>query len=120
MKTNKNKDRVVYSTEDGKMYPECGKPISACICHLNKPLPASDGIVRISRETKGRKGKGVTTVKGLALDTASLIKLGKTLKTTCGSGGTVKNGVVEIQGDHVVLVMEYLKKQGFVVKRSGG
>jgi translation initiation factor 1 len=120
MKTNKSQDRLVYSTEYGKMCPECGKPTSECICSRRAPIAASDGIVRVSRETKGRKGKGVTVVKGLALDSSSLNKLGKSLKTMCGSGGTVKNGAIEIQGDHVERAIEYLKKQGWHVKRAGG
>jgi translation initiation factor 1 len=76
--------------------------------------------VRVSRETKGRKGKGVTLIKGLALDTPALAQLGKQLKAACGSGGTVKDGVIEIQGDHCEQVIENLKNQGWVVKRAGG
>jgi translation initiation factor 1 len=77
-------------------------------------------VVRVSRETKGRAGKGVTLVRGLALDPLALAALGKQLKTACGSGGTVKDGVIEVQGDHCDRVMEALKAQGFVVKRAGG
>jgi translation initiation factor 1 len=80
----------------------------------------SDGIVRISRETKGRKGKGVTLIKGLTLDAPALAQLGKQLKAVCGSGGTVKDGMIEIQGDHCERATENLKKQGWVVKRIGG
>lgn len=80
----------------------------------------SDGIVRISRETKGRKGKGVTVIRGLMLNALALAQLGKQLKAACGSGGTVKDGMIEIQGDHCELVIENLKKQGWVVKRTGG
>jgi translation initiation factor 1 len=83
-------------------------------------MPASDGIVRVSTETKGRKGKGVTLIKGLTLDAPALAQLGKQLKTACGSGGTVKDGVIEIQGDHCERVIEHLRKQGWVVKRAGG
>ena len=79
-----------------------------------------DGIVRVSRQTKGRAGKGVTLVKGLDLDDVALTALGKQLKTACGSGGTVKDGVIEVQGDHVERVMELLKAQGHSVKRAGG
>jgi translation initiation factor 1 len=120
MKTKKSTDRVVYSTEQGRMCPECGRAVSECICSRGTSIPKSDGVVRVSRETKGRKGKGVTIIKGLALDAVSLTKLGKNLRTTCGAGGTVKDGVVEIQGDHTVRVVEYLKKQGWNVKRAGG
>lgn len=111
---------LVYSTEHGRMCPVCRKPLTECVCSQHAALPVSDGIVRVSRETKGRKGKGVTLVKGLALDAFALAQLGKQLKTLCGSGGTVKDGVVEIQGDHCERVMEHLKKQGWVVKRAGG
>jgi translation initiation factor 1 len=82
--------------------------------------PQTDGVVRVWRETKGRAGKGVTLVKGLALEPVALAALGKQLKTACGSGGTVKDGVIEVQGDHAQRVVEHLQKQGFVVKRAGG
>lgn len=79
-----------------------------------------DGVVRVSRETKGRGGKSVTLVKGLALDAAALTLLGKQLRTACGAGGTVKDGVIEVQGDHCDLVMEALRKHGHQPKRVGG
>lgn len=120
MKSTKTTGGLVYSTEHGSMCPECRKPIAECICSRNTAMPTTDGIVRVSRETKGRKGKGVTLIKGLALDTLELAQLGKQLKTACGSGGTVKDGVIEIQGDHCERVIEYLKKQGWSVKRAGG
>ena len=77
-------------------------------------------MVRVSRQTKGRAGKGVTLVTGVPGDEAALVALGKQLKTACGTGGTVKNFVIEVQGDHRALVIELLKKQGFVVKQAGG
>lgn len=120
MKNAKSSGGLVYSTEHGKMCPACRKPVADCICSRNTALPASDGIVRVSRETKGRKGKGVTLVKGLALDALALAQLGKQLKMACGSGGTVKDGVIEIQGDHCERVIEALKKEGWTVKRAGG
>lgn len=83
-------------------------------------MPAGDGVVRVSRQTKGRGGKSVTVVKGLALDAAALAALGKQLRTACGSGGTVKDGVIEIQGDHCERVMAALKSQGHTVKQAGG
>jgi translation initiation factor 1 len=76
--------------------------------------------VRVSRETKGRGGKAVTLVKGVALDPTALVELGKKLKAACGSGGTVKDGVIEVQGDHCDRIVEVLKAQGFTVKRAGG
>jgi len=76
--------------------------------------------VRVSLDTKGRKGKGVTVVKGVPLDAAALTQLGKQLKASCGSGGTVKDGVIEVQGDHRDAVIAALQKQGYTVKRAGG
>ena len=111
---------LVYSTESGRICPGCRLPVAACVCG-KKVIPAGDGIVRVSRETKGRKGKGVTLIKGLPLDEAALTSLAKQLKAQCGSGGTVKAGVIEIQGDHIERVMEALKKAGsWPVKRAGG
>lgn len=77
-------------------------------------------MVRVSRETKGRGGKSVTIVKGLTLDPIALASLGKQLRTACGSGGTVKDGVIEVQGDHCERVIEALKKNGHNAKRAGG
>jgi translation initiation factor 1 len=121
-KSNQAGSTLVYSTEaGGRMCPGCGAPVAQCRCkELKARLPATDGIVRVSHETKGRKGKGVTVVKGVALDAAGLTALGKQLKTACGSGGTVKDGVIEIQGDHRELVIAALVKQGHTVKRAGG
>jgi translation initiation factor 1 len=111
---------LVYSTDSGRMCPACRQALAACLCKQAPGAPAGDGIVRVSRETKGRGGKGVTLVRGLALDAEALVKLGKQLKAACGSGGTVKNGVIEVQGDHCERVIELLKAQGMVVKRAGG
>jgi translation initiation factor 1 len=113
---------LVYSTESGRMCPVCRRPIAQCICaKANAAAPApSDGIVRVSRETKGRGGKAVTVVRGLAMDSASLAKLAQQLKAACGSGGTVKEGAIEVQGDHCDKVMALLKGQGHIVKRAGG
>jgi len=110
---------LVYSTDGGRMCPACRRPSSECACKASA-LPAGDGVVRVSRQTKGRGGKSVTLVKGLALDAISLALLGKQLRTVCGSGGTVKDGVIEVQGDHCDLVMETLRKHGHAPKRSGG
>ncbi|CAN7271579.1 translation initiation factor Sui1 [Acidovorax sp. Leaf78] len=111
---------LVYSTDAGRMCPGCRQPVAQCVCHQNKPLPTGDGIVRVSRETKGRGGKAVTLVKGVLVDAAALEQLGKQLKAACGSGGTVKDGVIEVQGDHVDRVMAALQKLGHKVKRAGG
>ena len=110
--------RLVYSTGSGKTCPGCRQPMSACICKQNaKVVAKSDNVAKVSRSSKGRGGKTVTLVTGLALDAAALAALGKQLKTTCGSGGTVKDGVIEIQGDHCEQVMQALLNHGCIVKR---
>lgn len=110
---------LVYSTDSGRMCPGCRQPITHCTCSkAPAPLP-SNGVLRVSLDTKGRAGKGVTVVRGLALDAAALTALGKQLKAACGSGGTVKDGTIEVQGDHCERIMAALKCQGFGVKRSG-
>ena len=112
---------LVYSTESGRMCPTCRLPLAECTCKsAAAALPPSNGIVRVSLDTKGRKGKGVTVVKGVPLDAAALTQLGKQLKANCGSGGTVKDGVIEMQGDHRDTVIAALQKQGYTVKRAGG
>jgi translation initiation factor 1 len=111
---------LVYSTDTGRICPDCRQPLAQCICKSQKALPQGDGIVRVSRETKGRKGKGVTLVKGLLLDDDALTQLSRELKAACGVGGTVKEGVIELQGDHVEAVIERLKRAGHTVKRAGG
>lgn len=111
---------LVYSTDAGRMCPACRQPVAQCTCKSAQAVPTGDGIVRVSRETKGRGGKAVTLVKGVLLAEAELTQLGKQLKAACGSGGTVKDGVIEVQGDHVERVMDALKKLGHTVKRAGG
>lgn len=118
MKSSSNSG-LVYSTESGRMCPECRKPASACECKAKAAIKG-DGVVRVSLQTKGRGGKSVTIVKGLALDAAALAQLGKQLRTACGSGGTVKDGVIEVQGEHCELIMETLSKLGHQPKRAGG
>jgi translation initiation factor 1 len=112
---------LVYSTDAGRMCPVCRRPIANCACaSARRAAPAGDGIVRVSRESKGRGGKTVTLVKGLALDPAALARLAQQLKTACGSGGTVKDGVIEVQGEHRDRIAELLAAQGHAVKRAGG
>ncbi|HEB32524.1 MAG TPA: translation initiation factor Sui1 [Spirochaetes bacterium] len=110
---------IVYSTELGRICPVCGNPASECVCRRQKTINRSDGIVRVGRETKGRRGKGVTVITGVPLDFDGIRKLAKQFKQTCGSGGTVKEGVIEIQGDHRERLAEELKNLGYKVKRSG-
>ena len=112
---------LVYSTEAGRMCPACRQPATGCTCRAAGAVSTfADGAVRISRETKGRAGKGVTVVRGLGLAEPELTAWAKAMKATCGTGGTVKDGVVELQGDHVLGVTAQLQKQGRTVKRVGG
>jgi translation initiation factor 1 len=120
MMKNISKGGLVYSTETGRMCPDCRQPLASCACKAAaKAAPVGDGVVRVSRQTKGRGGKCVTVVKGLALDGDALAALGKQLRTACGSGGTVKDGVIEVQGDHCDAVMAALLKLGHQPKRAG-
>lgn len=111
---------LVYSTEGGRMCPACRQPVTHCQCGNTKPVPAGDGVVRVSRSSKGRGGKTVTLVQGLALPAEELAALGKRLRTACGAGGTVKEGQLEVQGDHVQRVLDWLAAQGFKARQSGG
>jgi len=110
---------LVYSTESGTMCPGCNKQKQQCVCRQKQIIP-KDGIVRLMRETKGRKGKGVTLINGVPLDPAGMKKLAKFLKQKCGSGGSVKNGVIEIQGDHRDTLEKELSARGYKVKQAGG
>lgn len=102
--------RLVYSTDKGRIKDEPAP----------ETAPSGDGIVRIRRETAGRNGKGVTTVSGVLLTSDKLKDLAKALKTTCGVGGSVKDGVIEIQGDQRDKLKAELEKRGFTVKLAGG
>jgi translation initiation factor 1 len=120
---------LVYSTDAGRMCPACRQPVVQCICRAQAATAAAaaaaaatggDGIVRVSLETKGRGGKAVTVVRGVAADAAGLAALARQLKAVCGSGGTVKDGVIEVQGDHCDRVVAHLQQAGHAVKRAGG
>jgi len=102
------------------MCPGCDRPVGECVCRKDTVVPQGDGIVRVARETKGRKGKGVTVITGLPLDQEGLQGLARQLKQRCGAGGTVRGGTIEIQGDHRDWLLEELKRRGYTVKRSGG
>lgn len=121
MKQRSSSGGLVYSTEAGRMCPACRRPIAQCSCRQAvAPTAPLDGFVRVQRETKGRGGKAVTIVRGVPGDLAAIEKAGKDLKAHCGSGGTVKDGVIEVQGDHVEKVMAWLQQRGHKVKRAGG
>ena len=113
---------LVYSTDHGRMCPRCERPVDACVCGTSAAGPTAPGAqrVRVRRETKGRKGKTVTVVEGLALDPFTLADLAKDLKQRCGSGGTAKDDRIEIQGDHVDTIVQTLTARGFDARRAGG
>lgn len=111
--------RLVYSTEGGRTCPACRQPLAQCRCQA-AAVPAGDGIARVSREKQGRGGKTVTVVRGLALAPDALAALGKKLRNACGTGGTAKDGVLELQGDQAERVLALLLAEGFKAKRAGG
>ncbi|NCG50616.1 stress response translation initiation inhibitor YciH [Serratia fonticola] len=107
---NDDNSRLVYSTDSGRIKQEEAKPERA----------KGDGIVRIQRQTSGRKGKGVCLITGVDLDDAALDKLAAELKKKCGCGGSVKDGVIEIQGDKRDLLKQLLEAKGMKAKLAGG
>jgi translation initiation factor 1 len=117
-----NDSTIVYSTGAGRVCPQCSRPVAQCVCKQQKAVavPQTDGIVRVGREVKGRKGKGVTVISGIPLNAIQLEDMAKRLKQLCGAGGTIKDNVIEIQGEHRDSIADFLKKQGFSVKKSGG
>ena len=119
-----NHSRLVYSTETGRICPKCRQSVPSCTCKKKRaaPLPPTqtDGIIRVRRETKGRKGKTVTTVHGLDLGDEGLKRFAKDCKQHCGTGGTVRERVIVLQGDHRSAVKRLLEGQGYRVKIAGG
>lgn len=113
---------IVYSTGAGRMCPGCRRPVAQCACKTaaGKALRADAGKVRVSRQTQSRAGKAVTLITGLPLGDTELEALARELKRQCGSGGTVKDGVIEIQGEHRDALVAELVRRGFAAKRSGG
>ena len=116
----KSRGGLVYSTDRGRLCSDCGYSPDECRCRNKGGAEPGDGVVRLRRETKGRKGSGVTLITGLPADPELLKKLAKQLKMKCGSGGAIKNGVLEIQGDHRQQLLAELEKEGYKVKLSGG
>jgi translation initiation factor 1 len=116
--------KLVYSTETGRICPSCQKPVLNCSCPKKKSsTPTSikyDGVIRVQREVKGRRGKTVTTVSGFQITADELKGLATQLKRRCGTGGSVKAGVIIIQGDHRSTLIAELKNLGFTAKVAGG
>jgi len=110
---------LVFSTDAGRHCPDCRQPVDSCTCKQTL-IPEGDGIARVRRESKGRGGKTVTTITGVPLAEEALKELATSLKKRCGTGGALKDGVIEIQGDHVELLLAELIKLGYKAKKSGG
>jgi len=121
MSKPRNHSRLVYSTDKGRLCPACHQSRENCTCKEGEPAaPATDGIVRLRRETKGRGGRAVTVISGVPLAGDELKALARALKQRCGVGGSLKGATIEIQGDQRQLLKEELEQRGFRVKFSGG
>ena len=110
--------RLVYDSDHGRMCPRCRKASAQCRCGEELSAPSGDGLVRVRREV--RNGKTLTVGLGVRLRKPELEALGKQLKAKCGTGGTVKDGAIELQGDHRELVVGCLEAKGHTVKLAGG
>ena len=119
-KNKRSNSRPVYSTEVGRLCPQCHRAVAECVCGKDRPAATGDGIVRLRRETKGRGGKAVSIVSGVPLAGAELKALAKALKQRCGVGGAVKGDEIEIQGDQRETLKNELENRGYKVKISGG
>ena len=112
--------KLIYTTENGGICCECGYPAKACKCDKLTDLFRNDGIVRIRREIKGRAGKTVTTIAGIPLNGRALEDMVSELKRRCSAGGSVKEGVIIVQGDHRKILAALLETKGYKVKLAGG
>jgi translation initiation factor 1 len=119
-KGKKSNSNLVYSTESGRLCPQCHRPVAQCVCGKDRPAALGDGIVRLRRETKGRGGKAVSIVSGLPLAGAELKALAMLLTQRCGVGGAVIGDEIEIQGDQREILLTELQKRGYTVKIAGG
>ncbi len=121
MEKHDSNSRLVYTSAAGRMCPVCGYPKDGCRCSRKEAGKVrGDGRVRVERQTKGRKGKGVCLITGLPLNDEELKELARELKQSCGTGGTVKDGIIEIQGDHRDALVDELRKRGYEARKSGG
>jgi translation initiation factor 1 len=113
---------IVYRIDVGRVCPGCRRPIAQCACtdRRGQPVRAGTGAVRVSRVTQGRGGKAVSIITGLPLDQAGLASLARELKQRCGSGGTVREGTIEIQGEHRDTLVAELARRGYAARRAGG
>ncbi len=120
MKPKKNNTGPVYSTDRGRLCPQCLRAAADCVCGKARPVNTGDGVARIRRETKGRGGKAVTVIEGLPLAPDALKVVAKKLKQTCGVGGALKDAVIEIQGDQRENCKKALEAMGHPCKLAGG
>jgi translation initiation factor 1 len=118
--SRRDDERIVFSSQHGRMCPHCGRPAARCACRASPRTPRGDGVVRVRRELKGRRGKTVTTISGVSLPSDALRALAAELKRRCGTGGSAKEGVIEIQGDHREVLVAELEARGYSVKLAGG
>jgi translation initiation factor 1 len=116
----KRKSRTVYSTESGRVCPSCGQPVDSCTCRSEQQKAPGDGVVRVRREVKGRGGKTVTTISGVPMNDNELRGLATELKRRCGTGGSVKENIIIIQGDQRDKIIPLLQAKGYTVKKAGG
>jgi translation initiation factor 1 len=113
---------IVYRSDVGRVCPGCRRPIAQCACKDQRGRPARPGMgsIRVARVTQGRGGKAVSVITGLPLDEAALESLARELKQRCGSGGTVREGTIEIQGEHRDTLVAELTRRGYAARRAGG
>ena len=118
----KENNPIVYSTEKGRICPECDFPEKECHCRTKKisKIIFDDGTIRIRKEKKGRNGKEVTTIQGIPLSEQAVQSIATDIKKKLGTGGTVKDDIIEIQGDRVKFITEYFIKLGYKVQINGG
>jgi translation initiation factor 1 len=113
---------IVYRSDVGRICPGCRRPIAQCACkdQRGQSVRPGAGVVRVSRQTQGRGGKAVTLITGLPLGDEALTTLAGELKRRCGSGGTVREGAIEIQGEHRDTLVTELCRRGYAARRAGG
>jgi translation initiation factor 1 len=113
---------IVYRSDVGRICPGCQRPLAQCACKDARGRPArpATGAVRVARATQGRGGKVVSVITGLPLGDAALAALAAELRKRCGSGGTVRAGAIEIQGEHRDTLVAELAKRGYQARRAGG
>ena len=111
---------LVYTTSAGRVCPVCEKSKNLCVCDIKSSPRLKGERIHISRDKKGRRGKTVTIISGISLDENGLRDLASELKRKCGTGGSVKNGDILIQGDRIELSIQFLKEKGYSAKRAGG